>query len=100
VSGGENVFPREVEELLVAHAAVAEAAAIGVPDPEFGQRLRVFVVVRPGHELDDATVRSYVRAHLARYKVPRDVVFIGQLPRNESGKILKRELAALDADRP
>jgi fatty-acyl-CoA synthase len=100
VSGGENVFPGEIEELLVAHDAVAEAAAIGVPDPEFGQRLRVFVVVRPGHELDGAAVRSYVRGHLARYKVPRDVVFIGQLPRNASGKILKRELAALDADRP
>ena len=61
VSGGENVFPREIEELLAAHDAVAEAAAIGAPDPEFGQRLRVFVVVRPGHELDGATVRSYVR---------------------------------------
>ena len=99
VSGGENVFPREIEELLAAHDAVAEAAAIGAPDPEFGQRLRVFVVVRPGHELDGATVRSYVRANLARYKVPRDVVFVGRLPRNASGKILKRELAALDADR-
>ncbi len=97
VSGGENVFPREIEELLAAHEAVLEAAAIGVPDQEFGQRLRVFVVVRPGHALDPARVRAHVRANLARYKVPRDVVFIEQLPRNPSGKILKRQLAALDA---
>jgi fatty-acyl-CoA synthase len=97
VSGGENVFPREIEELLGAHQAVVEAAAIGVPDPEFGQRLRVFVVVRPGHTLDAAGVRAHVRANLARFKVPRDVVFIEQLPRTPSGKILKRQLAARDA---
>jgi fatty-acyl-CoA synthase len=100
VSGGENVFPREVEELLAAHDAVLEAAAIGVPDTEFGQRLQVFVVARPGQTLDAAGVRAYVRANLARYKVPRDVVFIEQLPRNPSGKILKRQLAALAAGEP
>jgi fatty-acyl-CoA synthase len=100
VSGGENVFPREIEELLVGHDAVAEAAVIGVPDAEFGQRLRAFVVVRLGHELDAGTIRAYVRANLARYKVPRDVVFIEQLPRNPSGKVLKRQLAALDAYHP
>jgi fatty-acyl-CoA synthase len=102
VSGGENVFPREVEELLAKHDAVVEAAAIGVPDAEFGQRLRVFVVLRPGHALDADAVRGHVRANLARYKVPRDVVFIEQLPRNPSGKILKRELDSRPAedDRP
>jgi fatty-acyl-CoA synthase len=97
VSGGENVYPREVEELLAAHRGVLEAAAIGVPDPDFGQRLRVFIVVRPGDTLDENAVRDYVRSNLARYKVPRDVVFVGQLPRNPSGKILKRELTAQDA---
>jgi len=98
VSGGENVFPREVEELLAAHDAVLEVAAIGVPDGEFGQRLRVFVVLRPGHTLDAAAVQAHVRANLARYKVPRDVVFLEHLPRNPSGKVLKRQLAAIDAD--
>jgi fatty-acyl-CoA synthase len=97
VSGGENVFPREVEELLAAHDAVLEVAAIGVPDGEFGQRLRVFVVPRPGHALDAAAVQAYVRTNLARYKVPRDVFFLEQLPRNPSGKVLKRELATFDA---
>jgi fatty-acyl-CoA synthase len=93
VSGGENVFPREIEELLAAHEAVLEAAAIGVDDERFGQRLRVFVVVRPGHTLDADLVKQHVRANLARYKVPRDVVFVDRLPRNPSGKVLKRELA-------
>jgi fatty-acyl-CoA synthase len=100
VSGGENVFPREVEELLAAHDAVLEAAVIGVPDPEFGQRLRAFVVVRPGHEFDGTTARAYVRTNLARYKVPRDIVFVEQLPRNPSGKVLKRQLADLDVNGP
>ena len=93
VSGGENVFPREIEELLAAHDAVLEAAAIGVEDETFGQRLRVFVVLRAGQQLDEEQVRSYVRDNLARYKVPRDVLFLEQLPRNPSGKVLKRRLA-------
>ena len=93
VSGAENVVPREVEELLASHEGIAEAAAIGVPDDDFGQRLRVFVVTRPGHELDAEGVKAFVRANLARYKVPRDVVFVDQLPRNPAGKVLKRELA-------
>jgi fatty-acyl-CoA synthase len=97
VSGGENVFPREVEELLAAHDAVLEAAAIGVADDAFGQRLRAFVVLRPGRRLDADELRGYVRDNLARYKVPRDVVFLDQLPRNPSGKVLKRQLAELEA---
>ncbi|HET9076837.1 MAG TPA: AMP-binding protein [Acidimicrobiales bacterium] len=99
VSGGENVFPREVEELLAAHGSVLEAAAVGVADDAFGQRLRVFVVVRDGHRLDEEDVRSYVKANLARYKVPRDVVFVDELPRNPSGKVLKRQLAQTDSER-
>jgi fatty-acyl-CoA synthase len=98
VSGGENVFPREVEELLAAHEGVLEAAAIGVDDPDFGQRLRAFVVLRSGYSFDAASVQAHVRANLARYKVPRDVIFVDQLPRNPSGKVLKRELAHLDTD--
>jgi fatty-acyl-CoA synthase len=84
-----------VEELLAAQDGVLEAAAIGVEDEEFGQRLRVFVVVREGHSLDAAGVKDVVRANLARYKVPRDVVFMEQLPRNPSGKVLKRQLAGI-----
>jgi fatty-acyl-CoA synthase len=96
VSGGENVFPREVEEVLAAHEAVAEAAAIGVKDDAFGQRLRVFVVLRDGHTLDADEVKGHVKSNLARYKVPRDVFFVDRLPRNASGKVLKRELADKD----
>jgi fatty-acyl-CoA synthase len=95
VSGGENVFPREVEELLAAHDSIVEAAAIGVDDETFGQRLRVFVVVREGHSLDAGAVKDHVKANLARYKVPRDVMFVDQLPRNPSGKVLKRQLAEM-----
>ncbi len=98
VSGGENVFPDEIEELLHGHEAIAEAAAIGVEDEQFGQRLRVFVVTRDGASLSGDDVREYVRSNLARYKVPRDVVFLPELPRNPTGKVLKRELARHDGD--
>jgi fatty-acyl-CoA synthase len=95
VSGGENVFPREVEELLVTHEAIEEGAAIGVPDEDFGQRLKAFVVLRPGKELSEEDVKQFIRDNLARYKVPREVAFLDELPRNPSGKVLKRELAQL-----
>ncbi len=94
ISGGENVYPAEVEELLGGHPAVLEAAAIGVDDERFGQRLRVFVVLRSGAALTADEVREYVRANLAGYKVPRDVEFCDALPRNPTGKVLKRDLAA------
>jgi acyl-CoA synthetase (AMP-forming)/AMP-acid ligase II len=90
VSGGENVFPSEVEDLLAARPDVADCAVIGVPDDEFGQRLKAFVV--PKSEVSDDELKSYVKDHLARYKVPREVVFLEELPRNASGKVLKREL--------
>jgi fatty-acyl-CoA synthase len=93
VSGGENVFPAEVEELLSAHEQIDEAAAIGVEDEKFGQRLRAFVVKRDGASLSEDEVKEYVKDNLARYKVPREVVFVEELPRNATGKVLKRELA-------
>ena len=94
VSGAENVFPREVEDLLAAHGDVEEVAVVGVPDEEFGQRLKAFVVRRDGVELSEQTVQEYVKKSLARYKVPREVVFLERLPRIATGKILKRELAS------
>ncbi|WP_322936743.1 acyl-CoA synthetase [Nocardioides bizhenqiangii] len=96
VSGGENVFPGEVEELLFAHDAVREAAAIGVPDERFGQRLRAFVVLNDGAALTADEVKAYVAQNLARYKTPRDVVFVDELPRNPTGKVLKRQLSELE----
>jgi acyl-CoA synthetase (AMP-forming)/AMP-acid ligase II len=92
VSGGENVFPGEVEDLLAGMAGVREVAVVGVPDEEFGQRLRAVVSLQPGAELSEAQLQDHVRTHLARYKVPREVVFVDQLPRTTTGKILKREL--------
>jgi fatty-acyl-CoA synthase len=94
VSGGENVFPREVEDLLADHGEIEEAAVVGVQDPEFGQRLKAFVVARNGTQLTEEEIQGYVKANLARYKVPREVVFLAELPRNATGKILKRELSA------
>lgn len=93
VSGGENVFPQEVENCLARHDAVVEVAAIGVDDDEFGKRLRAFVVLSEPGAADEEELKAHVKANLARYKVPRDIVFIDQLPRNATGKILKRELA-------
>jgi acyl-CoA synthetase (AMP-forming)/AMP-acid ligase II len=92
VSGGENVFPREVEDLLAGHESIEEVAVVGVPDDEFGQRLKAFVVLRQGAKLGEQEVQDYVKANLARYKVPREVVFLAELPRNATGKVLKREL--------
>ena len=93
VSGGENVFPREVEDLIAGHAQVEEVAVIGVSDPEWGQRLKAFVVLKARASLSEDEVKTYVKQSLASYKVPRDIAFIGALPRNATGKVLKRELA-------
>jgi fatty-acyl-CoA synthase len=98
VSGGENVFPAEVEDLISGHPEVIEATAIGVEDKEWGHRLRAFVVKKDGADVNEDTIKGYVRDHLARYKVPREVVFLDELPRNPTGKILKRELREIDVD--
>jgi fatty-acyl-CoA synthase len=95
VSGGENVFPREVEDLVCRLDGVDEVAVIGVADDVFGQRLRAFVVVTDGAGLSADDIKVHVKANLAGFKVPRDVVFLGELPRNATGKVLKRELARL-----
>jgi acyl-CoA synthetase (AMP-forming)/AMP-acid ligase II len=93
VSGGENVFPREVEDLIAGHEEVQEVAVIGVEDEEWGQRLKAFVVTVSSAEIDETGVKALVKANLAGYKVPREVEFLDSLPRNATGKVLKRELA-------
>jgi len=98
VSGGENVFPAEVEDCLSGHPEVVEATAIGVEDKDWGHRLRAFVVKKDGSDVDEDTLKKHVKEELARYKVPREVIFLDELPRNPTGKILKRELRELDVD--
>jgi fatty-acyl-CoA synthase len=94
VSGGENVFPGEVEELLRGHSSVTDAAVVGTDDEEMGQRLVAFVVPSPGSSLSADDIRAYVRGRLARYKVPRDVTFVDEVPRNAMGKVLRSSLKA------
>ncbi|MEV4675429.1 AMP-binding protein [Actinomadura sp. NPDC049382] len=92
VSGGENVFPGAIEEVLEKLPQVREVAVVGVPDEEFGQRAAAFLVLREGAELDAEAVRAHVREHLARFAVPRDVHFLDTLPRNATGKVVRRAL--------
>jgi acyl-CoA synthetase (AMP-forming)/AMP-acid ligase II len=100
VSGGENVFPREVEDLLADLDGVVEVAVIGVDDEQFGQRLKAFVVLREGVEVNRDDVNAHVKANLASYKTPREVEFLDELPRNATGKVLKRELQARETRNP
>jgi fatty-acyl-CoA synthase len=93
VSGGENVFPREVEDLLHDHEAIDEVAIIGVEDKEFGQRLKAYAVTTQGKQVSEDDLKAYVKKNLAGYKVPREIVFMEELPRNATGKVLKRELS-------
>jgi fatty-acyl-CoA synthase len=95
VSGGENVFPQEVEDCLSRHEAVIEVAAVGIDDDQFGKRLRAFVVATTPHP-SEAELQDWVKQNLARFKVPREIVFLDELPRNATGKILKRELVEHD----
>jgi acyl-CoA synthetase (AMP-forming)/AMP-acid ligase II len=98
VSGGENVFPQEVEDLLADHEAIKEAAVFGVDDEKFGQRLKAVVVTKGSKKLSADDVKKYVKSNLAGYKVPRDVDFVDELPRTSTGKVLKRELKEKDED--
>lgn len=92
ICGGENVYPLEVENLITSHPEVDEVAVIGVSDDDFGQRLNAYVVLIDGATLAPDDIRDYVRANLARYKIPRDVEFLSSLPRNATGKVLRGEL--------
>jgi acyl-CoA synthetase (AMP-forming)/AMP-acid ligase II/NAD(P)-dependent dehydrogenase (short-subunit alcohol dehydrogenase family) len=92
VSGGENVFPQEVSDVLGRHPAVADVAVVGVNDEEFGQRLRAYVVTAPGEEPTEEELRSHVKQHLPRFQVPRDVFFVAEIPRTATGKVRARAL--------
>jgi fatty-acyl-CoA synthase len=92
VSGGENVFPAEVEDLLGRYDGVQEVAVVGVDDADYGKRLRAYVVKTPGSKVDEQSLKDHVKSNLARYKVPREIVFIDEMPRNPAGKVVKREL--------
>ena len=92
LTGGENVYPREVEEVLFRHPAVAEAAVLGAPDPKWGEKVVAVICRREGHDTTGAEFVAYLREHIAGYKKPKHVVFIDVLPKNASGKVLKREL--------
>ncbi|HKG40150.1 MAG TPA: AMP-binding protein [Conexibacter sp.] len=97
LSGGENVYPQEVEDLLIGHPLLVDAAVIGVEDPDFGQRLRAFAVRRSDDDAEPVTEEqliAWLRERLARYKLPREVIFLDAIPRNPTGKVLKRELPA------
>jgi acyl-CoA synthetase (AMP-forming)/AMP-acid ligase II len=92
VSGGENVFPAEVEDLLAGHDAIVEVAVFGVDDEEFGQRLKAVVVLRDGASVGENDIKQHIKSNLAGYKVPREIEFVDELPRTSTGKVLKREL--------
>ena len=94
VSGGENVYPAEVENALFSHPAIADVAVIGVPDEKWGEAVKAVVVLKPGATANQDDIISHARKHIAGYKVPKSVDFTDALPRNPTGKLLKRELRA------
>ena len=95
VSGGENIYPIEIEKTLITHPAVAEATVLGVDDEQFGQRLAAFVVLKPGAQAGVDDLKQHVRDNLANYKVPREIHLLDELPRNITGKIVRKDLLAL-----
>lgn len=95
IRGGENIYPREIDEVLYRHPSVAAAAAVGVPDPLYGEEVAAYVILREGCDASDAEIIEFCRAHLADYKCPKTITFAADLPRGPTGKVLKRELARL-----
>ena len=96
ISGGENVFPRELEDALIEHPAVADVVVTGIPDEAWGQCLAAYVVVKDGQSLEEDEVVAYAKEHVARFAVPRKIKFLDELPRNPTGKVMKRELPDFD----
>jgi long-chain acyl-CoA synthetase len=100
IRGGENIYPKEVEEVLYRHAAIQEAAVVGLPDPVWGEEVAAFLVLRPGHALEAEDVIAYCKQHLADYKCPKVVRFVDEFPKTATGKIQKAKLVAASPDRP
>jgi acyl-CoA synthetase (AMP-forming)/AMP-acid ligase II len=94
ISGGENVYPRAVENALAEHPDIADNAVIGVPDERFGHRLAAFVVLQPGSSIDPPTLRDYLKGKVSRFEQPRDINIVGSIPRNPAGKVVRKELSS------
>jgi long-chain acyl-CoA synthetase len=92
ITGGENVYPREIEELLYSCPEVLECAVVGLPDREYGERVTAFIVAQKGGKQEPSALKSFLKKHLAGFKVPKDYFFVDELPRSNAGKILKREI--------
>jgi len=94
ISGGENIYPREIEEVIIQHPSVREVAIIGVPDSAWGEAVKAVIVVKPGTSLSQGEILDFCAERIARYKKPKSVDFVPELPKNAYGKIMKRELRA------
>jgi long-chain acyl-CoA synthetase len=92
ITGGENVYPREIEEVLYTRPEIKECTITGLPDREYGERVTAFIVLNNGHELDPAALKEFLKTQLAGYKVPKEYIFVDDLPKSSAGKILKTEL--------
>jgi long-chain acyl-CoA synthetase len=97
ITGGENVYSREVEEMLYTRPEVMECAVVGLPDAEYGERVTAFIIPRAGQHIDGAVLKEFMRAHLANFKIPKDFVEVQELPKSSTGKLLKRQLRAIYA---
>jgi acyl-CoA synthetase (AMP-forming)/AMP-acid ligase II len=96
ISGGENVFPRELEDALIEHPDISDVVVTGIDDPSFGQALAAYVVVKDGASLTEEDLVAYAKEHVARFAVPRRTMFLDELPRNPTGKVMKRELPPIE----
>jgi fatty-acyl-CoA synthase len=92
ISGGVNIYPREIEDVLLRHDGVAEAAVVGIPDAQWGERLAAIIVPRPGRRATPDEIMAHCRQYLGGYKVPRHITFADELPRNPAGKVMKRTI--------
>jgi len=92
ITGGENVYPREVEEILYTRPEVEECAVVGLPDKEYGERVTAFIIAQKGQKPDPAALKAYLKTRLAGFKVPKEYIVVGELPKNPAGKLLKREI--------